>query len=86
MKKNKDIILHSLMCCIGGFLGGYALLCRGNLKSAQTINMIDIVFGILGRNRDELLLRVIGLFLYFAGIELIVLSRKRHMLIFSTTA
>lgn len=80
MKKNKDIILHSLMCCIGGFMGGYALLCRGNLGSAQTINMIDIVFGILGRNRDELLIRVVGLLLYFAGIEFIVLlSKKAHI-------
>ncbi len=77
MKKNRDIILHSLMCSIGGFLGGYALLCRGNLGSAQTVNMIDIVLCILGKNREELLLRVIGLFLYFAGIELVVILSKK---------
>ncbi len=76
MKKNKDIILHSIMCCIGGFMSGYALLCRGNLGSAQTMNMIDIVFGIMGRNRDELLIRIFGLLLYFAGIELVILLSK----------
>lgn len=75
--KNRDIILHSIMCSIGGFMGGYAVLSRGNLGSAQTINMIDIVLGIVGRNRDELLLRILGLFLYIMGIELVVLfSRK----------
>jgi uncharacterized membrane protein YoaK (UPF0700 family) len=80
IKKNSDIILHSLMCCIGGFMGGYALLCRRNLGSAQTINLIDIVFGLLGRNREELLLRVIGLLLYAAGIEFVVLlSKKTHI-------
>lgn len=77
MKKNKDIILHSIMCCIGGFMSGYALLCRGNLGSAQTINMIEIVFGIMGRNKEELLFRILGLLLYFAGIEFVVLLSKK---------
>lgn len=77
MKSNKDLILHSIMCSIGGFLGGYAVLCRGNLGSAQTINMIDIVLGIAGRNSNEFLLRLIGLFLYIMGIEIVVLLSKK---------
>jgi uncharacterized membrane protein YoaK (UPF0700 family) len=77
MKKNRDLILHSMMCSIGGFMGGYAVLCRGNLGSAQTINMIDIVLNILGKNKEELLLRVIGLFLYIMGIELVVIFSKK---------
>lgn len=77
VKKNRDLILHSLMCSIGGFLGGYAVLCRGNLASAQTLNMIDIVFGIVGKNKDELMLRLLGLFLYIMGIELVVLFSKK---------
>lgn len=77
MKENKDVILHSLMCSIGGLIGGYAVVCRGNLGSAQTLNIIEIVLGILGRNRAELLTRVIGLLLYLAGIEgALVLSKK----------
>jgi uncharacterized membrane protein YoaK (UPF0700 family) len=77
MKKNKDLILHSLMCSIGGFLGGYAVLCRGNLASAQTLNMIDIVLGIVGKNREELLLRILGLFLYIMGMEIVILFSKK---------
>jgi uncharacterized membrane protein YoaK (UPF0700 family) len=77
MKKNRDLILHSMMCSIGGFMGGYAVLCSGNLGSAQTINMIDIVLNIMGKNKKELLLRVIGLFLYIMGIELVVLFSKK---------
>lgn len=77
IKKNRDLILHSLMCSIGGFLGGYAVLCRGNLASAQTLNMMDIVIGIVGKNKDELLLRIFGLFLYIMGIELVVLFSKK---------
>jgi uncharacterized membrane protein YoaK (UPF0700 family) len=77
MKKNRDLILHSMMCSIGGFMGGYAVLCRGNLGSAQTINMIYIVLNILGKNKEELLLRVIGLFLYIMGIELVVIFSKK---------
>lgn len=77
IKKNKDLILHSIMCSIGGFMGGYAVLCRGNLGSSQTINMIDIVLGILGKNRGELLLRLIGFLLYIMGIELVVIFTKK---------
>lgn len=77
MKKNRDLILHSMMCSIGGFMGGYAVLCRGNLGSAQTINMIDIVLNIVGKNKEELLLRFIGLFLYIMGIELVVIFSKK---------
>lgn len=77
VKNNRDLILHSLMCSIGGFLGGYAVLCRGNLASAQTINMIDVVFSILGKNKSELLLRLTALFLYIMGIELVALFSKK---------
>lgn len=84
VKKNRDLILHSLMCSIGGFMGGYAVLCRGNLGSAQTINMIDIVLDVMGRNRSELILRVIGLLLYILGIESVVLLSRKSATVFST--
>lgn len=77
MKKNGDLILHSLMCSIGGFLGGYAVLCRGGLASAQTLNMIDIVFGIAGKNKYELLLRILALLLYIIGMEIVVFFSKK---------
>lgn len=77
IKKNKDIILHTLMCSVGGFLAGYAILCRGNLGSAQTLNLIDIMLGIVGRNRHEALLRVIGAFIYVLGIESYILIKEK---------
>lgn len=80
IKENRDVILHSLMCSIGGLIGGYAIICRGNLGSAQTLNLIEIVLGIVGRNREELLIRIAGLLLYFAGIEgFLILSKKTNI-------
>lgn len=77
LNKNRDLVLHSIMCSIGGFMGGYAVLCRGSLGSAQTINMIDIVLALVGKKTDEFLIRTIGLLLYIMGIELVALfSRK----------
>lgn len=77
MKQNRDIILHSIMCCIGGFMGGYAVLCRGNLGSAQTLNMIELVLAIVGKNTHEFLLRGMGFLLYILGTELVVVFSKR---------
>jgi uncharacterized membrane protein YoaK (UPF0700 family) len=66
------------MCIIGGYLGAYALLCRcANFGSAQTNNMIQIFFNILGRNYIDFFLRILGLFLYVAAIVIcVVLSKK----------
>ena len=77
ISKNKEIILHSLMCSVGGLLAGYAILCRGNLGSAQTLNLIDIMLGIVGRNRSEALLRVLGAVIYVLGIESYILIKEK---------
>lgn len=80
IKENRDVILHSIMSSIGGLIGGYAVLCRGNLGSAQTLNLIEIVLGIIGRSWPELLIRIAGLLLYLAGIEVfLVLSKKTKL-------
>jgi len=39
--------------------------------------MIDIIFGIVGKNKNEFLLRLIGLFLYILGMELVILLSKK---------
>lgn len=77
VKKNKEIILHSLMCSVGGLLAGYAILCRGNLGSAQTLNLIDIMLGIVGRNREEVIFRVFGAVIYILGIESYILIKEK---------
>jgi len=79
-QNKSDFYLHSIMCLIGGFLGAYAILSRsGNLGSAQTSNLIYVVFCFLGHNIKEFLLHFLGVILYFAGIELYVfISHKTN--------
>jgi uncharacterized membrane protein YoaK (UPF0700 family) len=67
--EKKELYLHSLMCIIGGFFGGYAVLSRsGNLGSAQTCNMIEIVCTLLERDYHQFFLRFIGFVLYVCAI------------------
>ena len=67
--KTKEIYLHYIMCLNGGFLGGYSLLCRnGDFGSAQTTNMFQILFTLLGKNLEEFSIRLFGLILYCSGI------------------
>ena len=72
-KSKCNLYLHSIMCLTGGFIGGYAILSRsGNLGSAQTSNLINLVLCLLGHNLSQFLLHLFGAVLYFAGIELYV--------------
>jgi uncharacterized membrane protein YoaK (UPF0700 family) len=67
--EKKELYLHSLMCVIGGYFGGYAVLSRsGNLGSAQTCNMIEIVCTLLGRDYHQFCLRLLGFALYVSAI------------------
>lgn len=66
--------LHYLMSLIGGFLGAYALLNRGNVfGSAQTANLITITFQLIGHNFYELLIRIGALVIYGAAIVLAII-------------
>lgn len=73
--------LHYLMSLIGGFLGAYALLNRGNVfGSAQTANLITITFQLIGHNFYELMIRIGALVIYGAAIVLaIVIPRYRKV-------
>lgn len=76
--QKKEWYLHSNMCVVGGFCGAYAILCRmGNMGSAQTVNMIEIVCALLGRNYIDFLLRLLGCGLYMAAALLYVYLSKR---------
>lgn len=77
IQKNSDLILHGLMCCVGGYMAGYAVLCRGNLGSAQTMNLIDLIFAVAGRNAREVLLRLAALLTYILGLSLVVILSRR---------
>ncbi len=77
----RQLVIHSSMCVIGGFIGAYTIMNRGgNLGSAQTMNMIDIVLAICGRSFWDFLIRIGGLIIYTAGVfSCTVLSKKTKM-------
>ncbi|MBO4998954.1 MAG: DUF1275 domain-containing protein [Lachnospira sp.] len=74
----KELQLHSLMCCVGGFLGAYAILCRlENFGSAQTNNLIQVCLCFLGRDFFDFMLRVAGMVLYMAAIAIYAILHKK---------
>jgi uncharacterized membrane protein YoaK (UPF0700 family) len=74
----KQLYLHSLMCIVGGFFGGYAVLSRSNMfASAQTLNMIEIVLNFLGRDYHEFFLRFLCFILYASAILLGLIVMKK---------
>ena len=78
-KKNTlNRFLHHNMALIGGFLGGYAIICRADfLGNAQTANLIYLVLSIVGRNPLEVFLRFIALAIYFSAAMLYVFVREK---------
>lgn len=76
-----EVVLHYAVCLIGGFIGAYAIINRGgNLASAQTLNMIDIVLTLCGRNFIECFIRIVALLIYILGVFLCsILSHKTKL-------
>ena len=87
------ICIHYNMSICGGFLGAYALLGRMDIfGSSQTVNLIDAIFEILGKNWEEAVLHI-GAFLVFSGsiVLSVLLTRKtslnlKYIAIFIETA
>lgn len=81
--KNREQLqcwIHHSMAVTGGYLGIYAILCRGDfLGNAQTANLIYLVRSLMGHNLVDAGLRVIAALLYMSGIALTVyVSKKLH--------
>ena len=79
--EKKQILLHDIMCIIGGFFGAYAIV-NGfeNMGSAQTTNMIEIICTILGRNLQNFFMRILALALYIFAIIICVYLEKRAVI------
>lgn len=74
MKQNIEKIIHYNMACIGGFLGGFAILHHCDLfGSAQTANLISIALMIVGEDRKDFLVRIIAMLLYLIGVSITVI-------------
>ena len=70
--------LHHNMAAFAGFMGAYGLLLREDFfGNAQTVNMIYIIFAILGRDFKEFLLRVVVLILYVGAALIYVYMGKK---------
>lgn len=79
--ERRELWLHSVMCIIGGYFGAYAVISRaGTLASAQTLNMIEVVCALLGRDFVQFGLRLICLGLYALAIFIVLLMMKRTSL------
>ena len=71
--------IHYIMSLVGGFLGAYALLNRcETFGSSQTSNMIYLIMNILGKNKKEVLFRIIAVFIYMGAISLTVVVAKYY--------
>lgn len=62
------------MAITGGFMGGYAVFGSGILGSAQTINLIDLVYGIVGRDWLHVAIRIGAALIYALAIVLATLT------------
>ena len=61
--------IHHIVSLIGGFLGAYAIISRtSNFGSAETINMIAIVIGLMDNNFEAYIFRLLALVLYISAI------------------
>lgn len=77
-KQTLAVSIHFSMAFIGGFFGAYALLNHCDIfGSSQTANLISLIMGILGRNPQELLIRLGAAALYGLAIVLSVVIPRR---------
>lgn len=66
------------MCIVGGFLGSYALLLRGNFGSAQTANLILLFVNIEKGSFGEVGLRICALIIYIAVLSITYVIVKKY--------
>ncbi len=77
MKKHSlELLSFLLTVFVGGFLGAYAILRCNTFASSQTMNLIMLVFALLGRSLGEFLVRIVIVLFYALGIIVGVLIPK----------
>ncbi len=69
---------HHCMAVVGGFMGGFTILTRGDLfGNAQTANMISLVHFILGKDFLHFFLRLLAVFVYALGTAAYVMIKNK---------
>ncbi len=83
MKENikPDFFRHLSLSAVGGFFGGYAMLCHSDmLASAQTMNLLELEMGLLRGEPRAVLIHLGALIVYICGTALtILLPRYYHV-------
>lgn len=70
-------VLHRIAALIGGFAGAYTVLIRLNLGSSQTMNLLELLTGLLGKDYLQAALHFIGMLLYAGAVfTAVYLSKK----------
>ena len=70
-------VLHRIAALIGGFAGAYTVLIRLNLGSSQTMNLLEMLTGLLGKDYLQAALHFIGMLLYAGAVfTAVYLSKK----------
>lgn len=77
-QKSLELPIHYLMALCGGFFGAYAIASRmGNLGQAQTANLIELVYAVIGRNPKEVLFRLLAMVVFVGGMVLATVLEKK---------
>lgn len=81
MKENlrPDVLRHLSLSAVGGFFGGYAMLCHSDmLASAQTMNLLELEMGLLRGEPRSVVIHLGALFIYICGVALTVLLPRYY--------
>lgn len=79
-EKKYNLLLHRLAAAVGGFAAAYTLVLRAGLGSSQTVNIMDALFGLLGKDLRTSLLHLFGMLIYGASVfGITVLKKKSRM-------
>ncbi len=79
-EKKYNVLLHRLAAVTGGFAAAYTLLMFAALGSSQTVNLMDVLFGLLGKDIHSMLLHLFGAMLYGASVFGITVLNKKSRL------
>lgn len=76
VKPAADVCRHLSLSAVGGFFAAYAVLIAGHMATAQTANLMELVFSML-ENRWQMIAMCLGcLLVYAAGLSLPILLRR----------
>ncbi|AYW45576.1 DUF1275 domain-containing protein [Tetragenococcus koreensis] len=79
--KKMDAYIHYMITLCGGFFGVYAIVSRmGNFGQAQTVNLIEMVGNILGKDLTGAIIRLLAVLIFISGIVLATILEKKGKL------